>query len=87
VSELACYHCGQMGHLRASCPVLHPPAPTPAAPAPRRHQADVECPTCQRDWVAVLPYEGASLETLTCPWCRKFETRDGEVYHRSGVTP
>ena len=85
VSELACYHCGQMGHLRASCPQLRPPSrpPQPRPPQPYSRQVDVECPDCHRDWVAVLTGSWDTPADHRCPWCRKFEVRDGEVYHRA----
>ena len=84
--DQACYRCGQVGHLRVNCPQGAPvPAPEataqPAPPAYRREDT-IECPSCSRDWVAIFESPTQFLESMTCPWCRAFEIRDGDVYRR-----
>jgi Zinc knuckle len=84
-----CFTCGGPGHYARQCPTTAPGTSSPlltatTTAAPKRY-AEIECPTCRRDWVAVLTGARDTLADLTCPWCKLFEVRGGQVYHR--ITP
>ena len=83
-SDFKCYGCGQYGHIRTYCPQEQsPPAVTPPPQGAAYTRKDtIECPLCSRDWVAAFTSPTQLLDTLVCPWCRTFETRDGQPYRR-----
>ena len=85
-----CNRCGQSGHYERSCAA---PPPHQAAealkstPTGYRRTDTIECDICGGDWVAVFDSPTQFLRTLTCPWCRIFERRDGAVYRRATPLP